>query len=85
MVYRINNRRDSYIVSIRVLYQSESIVGDLIDQLNPLVLGCMVNASLKYTTSMAMGSNLNAVSCNCIIDKLKIGQKRQDSEYGAHT
>ena len=37
---------DTHIVSIRILDQCESVVSDLIHELNTLVIGSMVNASL---------------------------------------
>lgn len=48
------------------------MVGDFSDELNPLRIGGMVNASLQNTTSVSVRSDLNAVRGNGIVDELVI-------------
>ena len=61
--------RNAYVVTIWILYQSKSIIHNLVHKLNVLV-GSMVNASLENATAMTMGGNLNTVGHNSIINKL---------------
>ena len=52
--------------------ESQCIVSDLINELNALVIRCMVDAALKDTTAMTMSSNFNTVCSYGIIDELKV-------------
>ena len=63
--------RDTHIVSIRVLDQCEGVVGNLVHELNTLVIGSMVDASLQNTTPVAVSSNFNAISGDGVVDKLQ--------------
>jgi hypothetical protein len=60
----------TYVVAIRILDQSKSIVRDLIDELNTLGLRGVVDAALKDTAAMAVGGYLNTVSGNGVVDEL---------------
>lgn len=61
----------THIVSIGILDQRESVVGDLIHELNALMIGGMVDASLENATPVAVRCNLDAISGDSIIDKLQ--------------
>ena len=58
------------IVAERILHELEGAIGDLVNEPSLLNAGCMVNASLKYTTTMAMSTDYNTVGANCVEDEL---------------
>jgi hypothetical protein len=60
----------AHVVAIGVLDKSESIVGNLIDKLDPLIIGRVINTSLQHTTTMTVGGNFNTVGSNCIVNEL---------------
>lgn len=60
------------IVSVGVLNQSEGVVRDFIHKLDTLMIRCMVDTSLQYTTSVAVGGDFDTISGNRIIDKLVV-------------
>lgn len=47
------------------------MVGDLGDELNPLGVGGVVDASLKNTASVSVSRDLDAVSSDSIVDELE--------------
>ena len=58
------------IIAERILHELEGAIGDLVNEPSLLNAGCMVDASLQDTTTMAMSSNHNTVGANCVEDKL---------------
>lgn len=60
-----------YVIAIRILYECQGIVGDLVDELYPLVLRSMVNTPLQYTTSVAVCSNFHAIGSYRIVYELE--------------
>ena len=68
-------------VAIQVLDEREGVVGDLIDELDALVLRRVVDAALEYAAAMAVRSDLDAVVRDGVVDELygmsqHIGYKR---------
>jgi len=61
---------DTHIVAIWVLNECESIVSDLVDKLNTLMVGSMVNAPLKDTAPMAVSSDFDAVCSDSVVNEL---------------
>ena len=76
-----NVEAESYIVAIGILDESESVIRDLIHKLCALHLRCVINASLQYATTMAVGCNLDTVGGNSVIDELA---KRQSDNVQWH-
>ena len=60
----------TYIVAVRVLYESESIVSDLVDELDFLVIRCVINTALEDAAAMTVSGNFNTVGSNRIINEL---------------
>jgi hypothetical protein len=58
------------VVSEGVLYQSQRVEGDLGDELHTLRIGSVVDASLEDATSVSVGSNLDAMSGNGVVNEL---------------
>lgn len=58
------------IVAVRVLNERQRIVGDFIHELDTLVVRSMIDAALQDTAPMAVGSDLDAVGCHCIVNEL---------------
>lgn len=58
------------VVSERVLNQSQCVEGDLGDKLHTLRIGSVVDASLEDATSVSVGSNLDAMSGNGVVNEL---------------
>lgn len=58
------------VVSEGVLYQSQRMEGNLGDELHTLRVGSMVDTSLEDATSVSVGSNLDAVSGNGVVNEL---------------
>jgi hypothetical protein len=50
--------------------ERQHIVGNFIHELDALVVRGMIDAALQDATSVAMSSNLDAVSCHCVINEL---------------
>lgn len=63
-------QKRTYVVAVRVLNQCQRVVSDLIDELNPLRLRGMVDATLQDAAAVTMSSNLYAVGCDRIVDEL---------------
>ena len=63
-------RANTHIVAIRVLDEREGVVGDLIDELDALVLRRVVDAALEYAAAMAVRSDLDAVVRDGVVDEL---------------
>jgi len=61
----------TYVVAVRILNKGQCVICDLIHELNALMIGCMIDTSLKNTTTVAMSSNLNAVSGYRIVYELE--------------
>lgn len=62
----------AYVVTVGVLHQGQSIEGNLVDELDALIIRSVVDASLKNTASMTVSSHFNTVSRNSIVDELVI-------------
>ena len=60
----------TYVVAVWILDEGQRIVGDLIDELDALMVRRMVDAPLQNTTSMAMSCHLNTVGCHSVINEL---------------
>ena len=58
------------IVAVRILDEGEGIEGDLVHELNALVLSCMIDTALKYAAAVAVSRNLDAILSNSIVDEL---------------
>ena len=62
----------THIIAIRILNKSQCIVSDLIDKLDPLMIRCMIDATLQYTASMTVRSHLDTVSSHSIVNELGV-------------
>ena len=71
----------TYIVAVRILYESESIVSDLVDELDFLVIRCVINAALEDAAAMTVSGNFNTVGSNRIINEL-VENKSKKKERG---
>ena len=60
----------TYVVAVRVLNQSQRVVCDLIHELDALVIGRMIDTSLKNTTTVAVSGDLNAVRGDRVVYEL---------------
>jgi hypothetical protein len=60
----------TYVIAVRVLNQSQRVVCDLIHELDALVIGGMIDTSLKNTTTVAVSGDLNAVRGDRIVYEL---------------
>lgn len=60
----------TYVVAIGVLDQRQRVVCDLIHELDALVIGGMIDTSLKHTTAVAVSGDLNAVRGDRVVYKL---------------
>jgi len=60
----------TYVVAVRVLDQSQRVVCDLIHELDALVIGGMIDTSLKNTTAVAVSGDLNAVRGDRVVNEL---------------
>ena len=61
----------THIVAIRVLNEREGVVRNLVDKLNPLMLGSMIYAPLEDAAPVPVGRDLHAVCGNCVVDELE--------------
>lgn len=52
------------VITEGILDKMERVFGDLLYQMRPLVANGMIDAALKDTATVAMGTNRNAVSAN---------------------
>ena len=68
----------TYIVAVRVLYESESIVSDLVDELDFLVIRCVINTALENTAAMTVSGNFNTVGSNRIINELVENKSKKE-------
>jgi hypothetical protein len=76
---------NTYVISIRILYERQGIVGDLVDKLYPLVLRSMVNAPLQDTASVAVCSNFNTIGRHRIVYELRNVVFVSDANVHEHT
>jgi hypothetical protein len=60
------------IISESILHKRQSVVFDLCDELELLLVTGVVNAPLHHTATMTMGGHLNAVLSNSVVDKLVV-------------
>jgi hypothetical protein len=58
---------------MRVLDEGQSVEGNLVDELNALMVRSMVDTALKTAAAVAVSSNLDAVSSDRIVDELWCG------------
>ena len=68
----VNEQYNTYVISIRVLNEGQSIVCNLIHKLNALRLGSVVNTTLKHTASVTVGGDLDTISSNRVVNELVI-------------
>jgi len=61
----------THVVAVRVLDQSQRVVCDLIHELDALVIGGMIDTSLKNTAAVAVSGDLNAVRGDRIVNELE--------------
>lgn len=67
---RASSRTMTYVVAVWILDEGQRIVGDLIDELDALMVRRMVDAPLQNTTSMAMSRHLDTVGCHSVVNEL---------------
>ena len=60
----------TYIVAVRILNQRQRVVCDLIHELDALMIGGVIDTSLKNTTAVALSGDLDAVRGNCVVYEL---------------
>lgn len=60
----------THVVAVRVLNEGQSIVSDLVDELDALMVRGVVDATLEDATSVTVSRNFDAVSGNRIVDEL---------------
>ena len=75
----IEHKREdaTYVVAVRVLDEREGVVGDLVDELNALVLRRVVNAALEDTTAVTVRRDLDAVRRDGVVDELPAASARR--------
>ena len=64
--------KKTYIVAVRVLHERQGVVCDLVDELDPLMLGGMVDAALEHAAAMAVRGDLDAVRRDGVVNELDI-------------
>lgn len=52
------------------MHQSQSIVSNLIDELNALLVRRVVDTPLQYAAAVTVSSNLDAIGSNSIVNEL---------------
>lgn len=65
----------THVVTVRILNQSERVVGDLVHELHALMIRRVVNATLQDAASVSVGGNFHAISGNSIVDELQTDQQ----------
>jgi hypothetical protein len=76
----------THVVAVRVLDERQRIISYLVHELDSLSLRRMINAPLEHAAPMTVRRNLDAVSCDRIIDKLhKILNERSHETTSIHT
>lgn len=60
------------VVSKRILDECQGVVSDFSNELNPLRVGRVVDASLQDTTSVSVGSDFDTVGRDGIVDELVV-------------
>ena len=58
------------------MYKRQGVVRDFCDELNTLLLGCVVNTALEDAATMPVGSNFNTVSRDGIINELVVRRNK---------
>ena len=76
---KLQLRRETctHIVAVRILNERECVVRDLVDELDALVLRCMVDATLQHAATVAVGGDFDAVGRDGIVDELSIPARRE--------
>lgn len=69
---RLLGHHETHVVAIWILNQSEGIVSNLGHKLLALEFGSMVDAPLKDTAAMTMGSNFDTVGRDSVINELAV-------------
>ena len=69
----------THIITVRILDECESIIRNLVNQLDALVIRCMIDASLQDATSMTMRSDLYTVSSHRVVNELDTAFSRNVS------
>ena len=60
----------AYIVAIGIRDEGERVEGDLVHELDALVVRCVVDAALEDAAAVAVSRNLNAVGRDGVVDEL---------------
>ena len=68
--YKHQIKHNTHVVAVRVLDEREGVVGDLVNELDALVLRRVVDAALEYAAAMAVRSDLDAVVRDGVVDEL---------------
>ena len=61
----------THIIAVRILNKGQRVVGDLIHELNALMIGGVIDTSLEYTATMAVSGNLNTVRSYRVVYELE--------------
>ena len=72
-----------HIVSVRILYKGEGVLGDLSDEVSLLRSGRVVNAALKDTASMTVAADSHTAPANGVEDELRAVSQGKVAGRGA--
>ena len=59
--YFFRGKRITHIIAVRILNKGQRVVGDLIHELDALMIGGVIDTSLEHTTAVPMSSHLNTI------------------------
>jgi hypothetical protein len=68
---RMKSTGETHVVAIRILDEGQRIVGDLVDQLDALMVRRMVDTSLQDAASVAMSGNFHAIGRHGVVYELQ--------------
>lgn len=60
----------THVVTVGILNKGKGVIGDLIDKLDALMIGSMVNATLQDAAPMTVSGDFNTVGRDGIINEL---------------
>lgn len=66
----------NHVVTERILYKAEGIVGDTRDEPTLLVTRSMIDAALKNAAPMTVSADVNTMVANCIKDELGVFRRQ---------
>lgn len=64
----------THVVTIRILNERERIVGDLVDELHTLMIGCVIDATLQDAAPVSVSGNFNTIGSHSVVDELQVNQ-----------